>query len=245
LTPSVIMHSLAAGVGIEFLYNTIRDLLAATACSAFGSHHVQKETGGEFCDGQHLLGDIQITNWFPSKDLLLGSLPTRKYPLEQGAKSPGIAAQNAYDRKMKKWAEIRENSPHDFQPLSFELFGGCHPESVVTINRMGRLAAVATASDVATTRERLWQRLSVEVYKGAANAIEPQTSAILLDDDFGGAPRFDFNTPERPAPLASTGPLASFSPKSKGRAPFLVSSNWFTDSTLKSQPLPNSSPFFV
>ena len=74
---------------------------------------------------------------------------------------------------MKKWAEIRENSPHDFQPLSFELFGGCHPETEVTINRIGRLAAIATVTDIATTRGQLWQQLSAEVYKGVAYAIEP------------------------------------------------------------------------
>ena len=70
-----------------------------------------------------------------------------------------------------------------------ELFGGCHPESAVAINRMGRLAAVATSSDVATTMGRLWQRLSVEVYKGVANAIEPRTTAILLDDDLTLTPQ--------------------------------------------------------
>ena len=65
----------------------------------------------------------------------------------------GVAARNAFTRKMKKWAEIRENSPQDFLPLPFELFGSCHPESEVAINRLGRLAAIATASDVAATRE--------------------------------------------------------------------------------------------
>ena len=99
---------------------------------------------------------------------------------------------------MKKWAEIQENSPHNFLPLSFELFGGCHPESEAAINRMARLAAIATASDVAATRGRLWQRLSVEIFKGVVNAIEPRTAAILLDDDFGGVPRFDLSSPKTP-----------------------------------------------
>ena len=141
---------------------------------------------------------------------------------------------------MKKWAEIRENSPQDFLPLSFELFGGCHPESEVAINRLGRLAAIATASDVAATRGRLWQRLSVEIYKGVANAIEPRTSAILMDDDFGGAPRFELSSPQS----QSKGPVAIL-PNSRSSNKFLVCSSWFTDSRAKTQQILNSSPFFV
>ena len=113
---------------------------------------------------------------------------------------------------------------------------------------MARLAAIATASDVAATRGRLWQRLSVEIYKGVANAIEPRTAAILLDDDFGGAPHFYLSSPETPhQPILrarSLLPRSDQVPKFENNA-FLTTSNWFLDTMSKNQPIFDSNPFFL
>ena len=63
-----------------------------------------KRVGGEFCDGLYCPGDIQISNWFLSTDLLLNvvtALPTEKTFWFLAPKPPGIAAQNVFRVALK------------------------------------------------------------------------------------------------------------------------------------------------
>ena len=87
----------------------------------------------------------------------------------------------------------------------------------------------------------MWQRLSVELFKGVAYAIEPRTTPIFLEDDFGGAPCFEFKAPKRPASLATPTSL----PSPQGSHYFLVSPTWFNHSTQRDHKIPNTNPWSV
>ena len=105
-----------------------------------------------------------------------------------------MAADAAFQSKMQKWSQNNEGSGEVFLPLAVELFRGWHPDSLPTIRRIGSMAAVSTASEVGPTLSRLWQRLSVIVFKGVAHSMEARMAPCSLDDDFDGAPLVGLTT---------------------------------------------------
>ena len=93
-----------------------------------------------------------------------------------------------FTMKMQKWAQFRDITTEEFIPLAVELWGGWHPQSSSVIQRIATLAAHNTASEVAPTVARFWQRLSVIIYKEVVYSFDSRIAPTLRDDDFGGAP---------------------------------------------------------
>ena len=93
-----------------YLHNTLRDVLADKAATAYGTHRVTKEQGGDLAPTQHRPGDIRIQGLVLSQDALLDVTTissTQVNTLKAGAKKKGAAAQLAYDAKQQKWAAHR------------------------------------------------------------------------------------------------------------------------------------------
>ncbi len=108
----------------------------------------------------------------------------------------GASAQDAFNRKLRDWTDLKGDSRReDFHPLPVELFGGWHELAIPIINRMAVREAHAQGLEVSPCVNRLFQRLSVALFKGIAGAIDSRRALTVSDVDFEGAPMVQVAAP--------------------------------------------------
>jgi len=163
-------HALCCGTGGErhARHDALRDALHATAVAA--ALGPSKESRFLLPDSARRPADVLLPYWSGGRDTawdVTVTHPLQAATVARAATTPGHAASEAYDRKMRLAAEGCRRQGLVFIPLAMESLGGWHEAAVAEV-KLGSALARHTGQLEGEAVSHLFQKLSILLVKGNA-----------------------------------------------------------------------------
>ena len=176
-------HAMCCGTGGERIarHNHLRDSLHATAVSA--ALGPKKEERFLIPGRDRRPGDVFIPHWTGGRDTALDVTvinPLQLATVVEAATTPGYALDLAYKRKMREVEEACRRQGIFFLPMALESLGGWHDVAVEQVRKLGGALAQHTGEEEGVVKQRLFQKLSIQLMKGNAAIL---TNHVPENDD--------------------------------------------------------------
>jgi hypothetical protein len=169
-------HALCCHFGTSrlFRHNQMRDIFGHSAKAA-GLSAVVIEKKNQITGSKKKPGDITVHQYhrgFSSTafDVTVAH-PLQKKHIDVALEEPGVAAQEAHDRKLQKALSECKEEGLEFVPLAWESTGGATETVHETIRHWTNLESARGGYPVATIRQNLYSQLSCCLQRHLAQAV--------------------------------------------------------------------------
>jgi hypothetical protein len=179
-------HSICCKHGSSFIFrhNNVRDILGHAARGA-GLAGVVIEKKNQVAGSTHKPGDITVQQYhrgFPISafDVTIAHPLQKKY-ISVAMVEPGVAAQEAHDKKLQKTLAICQEEGLHFVPLAWESLGGATDTVHSTIRKWTDLEASRGGYSASVIRRNLYAQISCCLQRHLAQAVIDRRLESLCD----------------------------------------------------------------
>ena len=175
-------HALCCGNEGERIarHNALRDALHSTAAAA--SLGPSKEVRFLLPGNDRRPADVFLPYWSGGRDTawdVTVTHPLQRATVAKATTTPGHAASEAFNRKMRVAGEECRRQGIVFTPLAVETLGGWHKVAEEELKKLGSALARQTGQEESVAISHIFQRLSVLLVKGNSAMISNREPGLV------------------------------------------------------------------